>query len=77
MKIKEIDNRDSNETWLHLDDGNMVEIDFEESINIVTSFIENNICTDGEFPNDEVIQMVKKVYKDLDSLMKSYGIDIS
>ena len=73
--LEEIDNRDSNTTELVLENGDRLVIDFQDSIDILISFIENTV--DPDEPPTEAIRMIKKVYDEIDSMTVGNDIDIS
>lgn len=59
-RLEEIDNRDSNTTWLHLNDKKTtLEIDFDELVRIMISFMENSV--EGE------PEIVKKMIETVES----------
>jgi len=75
-ELKEIDNRDSNTTELVMDNDDRLNISFEDSMDIVVSFIENQIDLENE-NLDEVKTMCKQVLLRIQDLMDNNGIDIS
>ena len=75
-ELSEIDNRDSNTTELVMDNGDRLNIDFQESIDIMFSFIENQYDPDEPVP-EEMKTQLKKVLSEVEEYILEYGIDIS